>query len=85
MIEKFFCHVNVKNIAVTYYYKNLVLEVDADPNRTWCPSKDCEEICEIVQSKTDDSATAYCTSCNLQFCSKCRAEWHPGEPCQINR
>lgn len=61
------------------------LEVLLDPCRTWCPSSTCQAVCQLKEA---DSPTlpqlVQCAVCALEFCSACKANWHPGQACQEN-
>uniref|UniRef100_A0A3Q2E9W9 RBR-type E3 ubiquitin transferase n=1 Tax=Cyprinodon variegatus TaxID=28743 RepID=A0A3Q2E9W9_CYPVA len=54
-----------------------------DPCRTWCPSSTCQAVCQLKE--TDSPAPpqlVQCAVCALEFCSACKANWHPGQACQ---
>lgn len=63
----------------------VLTEVLLDPCRTWCPSSTCQAVCQLKES---DSPTlpqlVQCAVCALEFCSACKANWHPGQACQEN-
>ncbi|MEQ2177228.1 hypothetical protein GOODEAATRI_001561 [Goodea atripinnis] len=58
-------------------------QVLLDPCRTWCPSSTCQAVCQLKE--TDSPALpqlVQCAVCALEFCSACKANWHPGQACQ---
>lgn len=58
-------------------------EVLLDPCRTWCPSSTCQAVCQLKE--VDPPALpqlVQCAVCALEFCSGCKANWHPGQACQ---
>ncbi len=70
--------VNGKSLRIT--------EVALDANRAWCPGKDCGAICHVCTdgdggNGQNDGSAVKCESCEKEFCSVCRATWHPGMTC----
>ncbi|KAF2982167.1 hypothetical protein EK904_002591 [Melospiza melodia maxima] len=66
---------------------NLVLlcpfaEVLLDPCRTWCPSSTCQAVCQLQESSPQDPQLVQCKVCDIEFCSACKSNWHPGQGCQ---
>ncbi|XP_007901349.1 E3 ubiquitin-protein ligase RNF144B [Callorhinchus milii] len=57
-------------------------EVHLDPFRTWCPESQCQAVCQVEASDSDRPVQVNCPSCHTQFCSVCKAGWHPGQTCQ---
>uniref|UniRef100_A0A3B3Q967 RBR-type E3 ubiquitin transferase n=1 Tax=Paramormyrops kingsleyae TaxID=1676925 RepID=A0A3B3Q967_9TELE len=57
-------------------------EVLLDPCRTWCPSSSCQAVCQLRETEARRPQVVHCTACGLQFCSTCKATWHPGQACQ---
>ncbi|TWW72046.1 putative E3 ubiquitin-protein ligase RNF144A-A [Takifugu flavidus] len=60
-------------------------QVLLDPCRTWCPSSTCQAVCQLKE--TDSPALpqlVQCAVCALEFCSACKASWHPGQACPEN-
>ncbi|KAM4633246.1 putative E3 ubiquitin-protein ligase RNF144A-B [Polymixia lowei] len=57
-------------------------EVLLDPCRTWCPSSSCQEVCQLKEADPDVPQLVRCSVCQLEFCSGCRAVWHPDQACQ---
>lgn len=74
------------------------LEVHLDPNRIWCPTPNCETICNVsapdinsldkndYNGKSDlinnRRVPVNCKNCNLTFCLHCRSAYHGKMPCQ---
>lgn len=57
-------------------------EVDLDKSRTWCPRAGCETVCTVcTNSERCLPQSVHCPTCDTDFCSNCRAEWHAGAPC----
>ncbi|XP_069074858.1 E3 ubiquitin-protein ligase RNF144B [Pleurodeles waltl] len=56
-------------------------EVHLDPHRTWCPSADCQSVCEVKPSDSGQPVEVVCQTCHLTFCSICKAIWHPERVC----
>ncbi|XP_059837923.1 probable E3 ubiquitin-protein ligase RNF144A-A isoform X1 [Hypanus sabinus] len=67
-------------------YKRLQFEKEVllDPHRTWCPSSTCQSVCQIKEVELQQAQMVQCATCNLQFCSLCKANWHSGQACQEN-
>lgn len=58
-------------------------EVLLDPCRTWCPSSNCQAVCQLKESDSPAlPQLVQCAVCALEFCSACKANWHPGQACQ---
>ncbi|XP_020385778.2 E3 ubiquitin-protein ligase RNF144B isoform X2 [Rhincodon typus] len=57
-------------------------EVHLDPSRTWCPRVQCQAVCQINVADSHQAVSVQCPSCQTQFCSICKASWHPGQACQ---
>ncbi|KAH0617893.1 hypothetical protein JD844_016609 [Phrynosoma platyrhinos] len=51
-------------------------EVHLDPLRTWCPSADCQTVCQIEPSESGLPVPVKCQACHLTFCSSCKETWH---------
>lgn len=54
-------------------------EVEMDKSRMWCPKPGCETVCNVGDRSRPHSVI--CPTCQTEFCSGCRATWHPGKPC----
>ncbi|KAA8582146.1 hypothetical protein FQN60_008886 [Etheostoma spectabile] len=68
-------------------YKKLQFEREVllDPCRTWCPSSTCQAVCQLKEADSPARPQlVQCTVCALEFCSTCKANWHPGQACQEN-
>lgn len=59
-------------------------EVLLDPCRTWCPSSTCQAVCQLKESDVPLPQLVQCSVCMLEFCSACKASWHPNQACQEN-
>lgn len=59
-------------------------EVLLDPCRTWCPSSSCQAVCQLKEADSARPQLVRCGNCKLEFCSACKASWHPGQECQEN-
>ncbi|CAJ0947548.1 unnamed protein product [Ranitomeya imitator] len=59
-------------------------EVLLDPCRTWCPSSSCQAVCKLQEKGPQNAQLVQCTSCDIEFCSSCKSNWHPGQGCQEN-
>ncbi|KAM3842603.1 putative E3 ubiquitin-protein ligase RNF144A-A [Diretmus argenteus] len=68
-------------------YKRLKFEREVllDPCRTWCPSSSCQAVCQLSESEPPGLQPVRCPVCRLDFCSACRATWHPSEACRDQR
>uniref|UniRef100_A0A803SRX1 E3 ubiquitin-protein ligase RNF144B n=2 Tax=Anolis carolinensis TaxID=28377 RepID=A0A803SRX1_ANOCA len=56
-------------------------EVHLDPLRTWCPSADCQTVCQIELSESELPVPVKCQACYLTFCSSCKEPWHLDRSC----
>uniref|UniRef100_A0A4W5PSC6 RBR-type E3 ubiquitin transferase n=1 Tax=Hucho hucho TaxID=62062 RepID=A0A4W5PSC6_9TELE len=56
-------------------------EVLLDPCRTWCPSSSCQAVCQLKEMEVAQPQLVKCAVCTLEFCSACKANWHPGQVC----
>ncbi|XP_010769524.1 probable E3 ubiquitin-protein ligase RNF144A-A [Notothenia coriiceps] len=66
-------------------YKKLQFEREVllDPCRTWCPSSSCQAVCQLKEADSPAlPQLVQCAVCALEFCSACKANWHPGQACQ---
>ncbi|XP_039766179.1 E3 ubiquitin-protein ligase RNF144A isoform X2 [Ornithorhynchus anatinus] len=65
-------------------YKKLQFEKEVlmDPCRTWCPSSTCQAVCQLQEAGPQAPQLVQCQACHLEFCSACKASWHPGQGCQ---
>nr|XP_006819578.1 PREDICTED: probable E3 ubiquitin-protein ligase RNF144A-like [Saccoglossus kowalevskii] len=45
------------------------LEVDRDPNRTWCPAAGCETVCHVCTGEFSKPKHVHCPTCGSSFCS----------------
>lgn len=69
-----------KKITRTY---SVPTEVLLDPCRTWCPSSTCQAVCQLKEADSPAlPQLVQCAVCALEFCSACKANWHPGQACQ---
>ncbi|RMC16198.1 hypothetical protein DUI87_08412 [Hirundo rustica rustica] len=68
-------------------YKRLKFEreVHLDPQRTWCPTADCQTVCHIAPSESGAPVPVECPACHLTFCSSCKEPWHGQHLCQENQ
>nr|XP_036882324.1 E3 ubiquitin-protein ligase RNF144A isoform X4 [Manis javanica]XP_036882325.1 E3 ubiquitin-protein ligase RNF144A isoform X4 [Manis javanica]XP_036882326.1 E3 ubiquitin-protein ligase RNF144A isoform X4 [Manis javanica]XP_036882327.1 E3 ubiquitin-protein ligase RNF144A isoform X4 [Manis javanica] len=64
-------------------YKKLQFEREVllDPCRTWCPASTCQAVCQLQEMGLQTPQLVQCKACDLEFCSACRASWHPGQGC----
>ncbi|XP_072045437.1 probable E3 ubiquitin-protein ligase RNF144A-A [Amphiura filiformis] len=58
------------------------LEVDLDPNRTWCPEVGCDTICHVCSGDPAKAKPVHCPACGLTFCSICKCQWHANQTCK---
>ncbi|XP_019392971.1 PREDICTED: E3 ubiquitin-protein ligase RNF144A [Crocodylus porosus] len=67
-------------------YKKLQFEREVllDPCRTWCPSSTCQAVCQLQESGPKNPQLVQCKACDIEFCSSCKSNWHPGQGCQEN-
>lgn len=56
-------------------------EVLLDPCRTWCPASACQAVCQLQEMGLQTPQLVQCKACDTEFCSACRASWHPGQGC----
>ncbi|XP_018415130.1 PREDICTED: E3 ubiquitin-protein ligase RNF144B [Nanorana parkeri] len=68
-------------------YQRLKLERDVhlDPCRTWCPTADCQTVCQVAASHSDMPVSVECRVCLMKFCCVCKKPWHPEHLCQENQ
>ena len=59
----------------------IVLEVLFDPCRTWCPASTCQAVCQLQDIGLQTPQLVQCKACDMEFCSACKARWHPGQGC----
>ena len=71
-------------------------EVSLDAGRAWCPSPDCDTVCQVGSGSTKSQlardrpragrgVAVRCPTCNTHFCSLCLCSWpHPGIACKQN-
>ncbi|KAG1672730.1 putative E3 ubiquitin-protein ligase [Nymphon striatum] len=57
----------------------LKVDIDTDPTRSWCPTPDCETVCNVPQKAFDP---VICPTCDAVFCSFCSEKWHPNLSCK---
>ncbi|XP_036191319.1 E3 ubiquitin-protein ligase RNF144A isoform X3 [Myotis myotis] len=64
-------------------YKKLQFEREVllDPCRTWCPVSTCQAVCQLPEMGLQTSQPVQCKACATEFCSACKASWHPGQGC----
>ncbi|XP_077885849.1 E3 ubiquitin-protein ligase RNF144A isoform X3 [Ictidomys tridecemlineatus] len=64
-------------------YKKLQFEREVlfDPCRTWCPASSCQAVCQLQDMGLQTPQLVQCKACDMEFCSACRARWHPGQGC----
>uniref|UniRef100_A0A673V7I3 E3 ubiquitin-protein ligase RNF144A n=1 Tax=Suricata suricatta TaxID=37032 RepID=A0A673V7I3_SURSU len=64
-------------------YKKLQFEREVllDPCRTWCPASACQAVCQLQDLAPQMPQLVRCTACDTEFCSACKASWHPGQGC----
>ncbi|XP_064810194.1 probable E3 ubiquitin-protein ligase RNF144A-A isoform X3 [Oncorhynchus masou masou] len=69
--------------AIMQRYKKLQFEREVllDPCRTWCPSSSCQAVCQLKEMEVAQPQLVKCAVCTLEFCSACKANWHPGQVC----
>ncbi|XP_038865246.1 probable E3 ubiquitin-protein ligase RNF144A-A isoform X2 [Salvelinus namaycush] len=56
-------------------------EVLLDPCLTWCPSSSCQAVCQLKETEVALPQLVQCAVCTLEFCSACKANWHPEQAC----
>ncbi|XP_073424269.1 E3 ubiquitin-protein ligase RNF144A isoform X2 [Dendrobates tinctorius] len=73
-------------VEIMQRYKKLQFEREVllDPCRTWCPSSSCQAVCKLQEKGPQNPQLVQCTSCDIEFCSSCKSNWHPGQGCQEN-
>ncbi|KAG1660185.1 putative E3 ubiquitin-protein ligase [Nymphon striatum] len=54
-------------------------DIESDPTRSWCPTPDCETVCNVPQKAFDP---VICPTCDAVFCSFCSEKWHPNLSCK---
>ncbi|XP_038057464.1 probable E3 ubiquitin-protein ligase RNF144A [Patiria miniata] len=64
-----------------YKHVKFELEVDLDPNRTWCPEVGCETICHVCTGDPSKAKPVHCPTCGTNFCSICKSNWHANLSC----
>ncbi|KAG8512404.1 E3 ubiquitin-protein ligase RNF144A [Galemys pyrenaicus] len=52
-----------------------------DPCRTWCPASACQAVCQLQELGPQTPQLVQCKACDTEFCSACKASWHPGQGC----
>ncbi|XP_005630153.1 E3 ubiquitin-protein ligase RNF144A isoform X1 [Canis lupus familiaris] len=64
-------------------YKKLQFEREVllDPCRTWCPASTCQAVCQLQEMGLQTPQLVQCKACAMEFCSACKASWHPGQGC----
>nr|XP_035970421.1 E3 ubiquitin-protein ligase RNF144A isoform X3 [Halichoerus grypus] len=64
-------------------YKKLQFEREVllDPCRTWCPASACQAVCQLQEMGLRTPQLVQCKACDMEFCSACKASWHPGQGC----
>ncbi|ELK29143.1 Putative E3 ubiquitin-protein ligase RNF144A [Myotis davidii] len=64
-------------------YKKLQFEREVllDPCRTWCPVSTCQAVCQLPEMGLPTPQPVQCKACATEFCSACKASWHPGQGC----
>nr|XP_030700360.1 E3 ubiquitin-protein ligase RNF144A isoform X3 [Globicephala melas] len=64
-------------------YKKLQFEREVllDPCRTWCPASTCQAVCQLQEMGLQTPQLVQCKACDTEFCSACKASWHPGQGC----
>uniref|UniRef100_A0A3Q2H8M3 RBR-type E3 ubiquitin transferase n=1 Tax=Equus caballus TaxID=9796 RepID=A0A3Q2H8M3_HORSE len=64
-------------------YKKLQFEREVllDPCRTWCPASTCQAVCQLQEIGLQTPQLVQCKACDMEFCSACKASWHPGQGC----
>lgn len=75
-----------ENIYERYKRVRFQLEIDLDPNRTYCPELGCETICHVCHAGGDPTKAkpVHCPSCGLTFCCICKSKWHANVSCSEN-
>ncbi|PIK52094.1 hypothetical protein BSL78_11046, partial [Apostichopus japonicus] len=75
-----------ENIYERYKRFRFQLEIDLDPNRTYCPELGCETICHVCHTGGDPTKAkpVHCPSCGLTFCCICKSRWHANISCTEN-
>lgn len=68
-----------------YFSLSCISEVHLDPQRTWCPTADCQTVCHIALSESGAPVPVECPACHLTFCSSCKEPWHGQHLCQENQ
>ncbi|RXM30579.1 E3 ubiquitin-protein ligase RNF144B [Acipenser ruthenus] len=57
------------------------LEVHLNPYKTWCPVAECQAVCDIESNDVGHLVQVKCPTCQTEFCSVCKADWHLGHSC----
>ncbi|KAM3928494.1 E3 ubiquitin-protein ligase RNF144B isoform 1-T2 [Leptodactylus fuscus] len=72
------------SIELLHLYQRLKLEreVHLDPCRTWCPTADCQTVCQVELGDSTLPVSVDCHVCHITFCSACKRAWHPEHLCQ---
>ncbi|XP_069462119.1 E3 ubiquitin-protein ligase RNF144A [Ambystoma mexicanum] len=73
-------------VDIMEMYKKLQFEREVllDPCRTWCPSSSCQAVCQLQEAGPLNPQLVQCNICDIEFCSACKANWHPGQGCPDN-
>ncbi|XP_056377238.1 E3 ubiquitin-protein ligase RNF144B [Hyla sarda] len=75
------CLVSIEQLHL-YQRLKLEREVHLDPGRTWCPTADCQTVCQVERSDSGLPVSVDCHVCLIKFCSACKRTWHPEHVCQ---
>lgn len=72
------------SIEQLHLYQRLKLqrEVHLDPCRTWCPTTDCQTVCQVELNDSGLPVSVDCHVCHIKFCSACKRTWQPEHVCQ---
>ncbi|XP_040288671.1 E3 ubiquitin-protein ligase RNF144B [Bufo bufo] len=75
------CLVPVEQLHL-YQRLKLEREVHLDPCRTWCPTADCQTVCQVELGDSGLPVSVDCHVCHITFCSACKRTWHLEHVCQ---
>ncbi|GAB6028912.1 hypothetical protein CHUAL_004711 [Chamberlinius hualienensis] len=66
-------------------YKRFKLnnEVDLDQKRIWCPTPQCENICEVSSGNKWNPTEVHCDKCETSYCSVCKEQWWFDHICKV--
>lgn len=88
-VERFIQNPNGLQTPLFFLFRDKHEEYTTSPEkRIYCPNQKCGRFVKPSASTTQPGSEldmVKCLTCVTRICVHCKEDWHPGEPCDVNK